>query len=303
MSSIALRIKSKKVDSLFSGEKGRTLLLGSSGLLGSFFQVYLQRNGHNTSNSKVDFASKDISAFERYILDTKPNTILNCSGMVDISKCEENPELAYHLNSVVPQILAKLARSTNAKFVHISSPSVFARGSMNHKENTKTSTVNSVYGLSKALGEKNVLQSNNKALICRLNFFSLSDKKQTFFGKLIEALQNRTTFDAFSDVLFNPIFGGDIPFIVSQLLSNGSNGLYHIVGSECISKLDFSKLTEKLMGLQSSQIRGVTSSGEFSTGLRSQNTCLSNKKLKLDGIVVPTITTSIKHSLAFYKVT
>jgi dTDP-4-dehydrorhamnose reductase len=291
------------VDSLFSGEKGRTLLLGSNGLLGSFFQVYLQGIGHNPTYSKVDFSSKDISTFQEYILDTKPNTILNCAGMVDISKCEENPELAYYLNSTVPKILAKLARSTNAKFVHISSPSVFTRGSMNHKENGKTSTVNSVYGLSKALGEKNVLQSNNKALICRLNFFSLSDQKRTFFGDLIDALQNGKPFDAFSDVFFNPIFGGDIPLIVSQLLNNESSGIYHVVGSECISKLDFSKLTEQLMGLQSSQIRGVTSSGEFSTGLRSQNTCLSNEKLKSEGVAVPTIARSVKNSLAFYKVT
>ena len=273
------------MDSLFSGEKGRTLLLGSNGLLGSFFQVYLQGIGHNPTYSKVDFSSKDISTFQEYILDTKPNTILNCAGMVDISKCEENPELAYYLNSTVPQILAKLARSTNAKFVHISSPSVFTRGSMNHKENGKTSTVNSVYGLSKALGEKNVLQSNNKALICRLNFFSLSDQKRTFFGDLIDALQNGK------------------PLIVSQLLNNESSGIYHVVGSECISKLDFSKLTEQLMGLQSSQIRGVTSSGEFSTGLRSQNTCLSNEKLKSEGVAVPTIARSVKNSLAFYKVT
>ena len=290
------------MDSLFSGEKGRTLLLGSNGLLGSFFQVYLQGIGHNPTYSKVDFSSKDISTFQEYILDTKPNTILNCAGMVDISKCEENPELAYYLNSTVPQILAKLARSTNAKFVHISSPSVFTRGSMNHKENVKTSTVNSVYGLSKALGEKSVLQTNNKALICRLNFFSLSDQKRTFFGDLIDALQNGKPFDAFSDVFFNPIFGGDIPLIVSQLLNNESSGIYHVVGNECISKLNFSKLTEQLMGLQSSQIRGVTSSGEFSTGLRSQNTCLSNEKLKSEGVAVPTIAMSVKNSLAFYKV-
>ena len=290
------------MDSLFSGEKGRTLLLGSNGLLGSFFQVYLQGIGHNPTYSKVDFSSKDISTFQEYILDTKPNTILNCAGMVDISKCEENPELAYYLNSTVPQILAKLARSTNAKFVHISSPSVFTRGSMNHKENGKTSTVNSVYGLSKALGEKSVLQTNNKALICRLNFFSLSDQKRTFFGDLIDALQNGKPFDAFSDVFFNPIFGGDIPLIVSQLLNNESSGIYHVVGNECISKLNFSKLTEQLMGLQSSQIRGVTSSGEFSTGLRSQNTCLSNEKLKSEGVAVPTIAMSVKNSLAFYKV-
>jgi dTDP-4-dehydrorhamnose reductase len=142
------------VDSLFFGENSRTLLLGSNGLLGSFFQMYLQRIGYNQLNSKVDFASMDIKTLQHYILDFKPNTILNCTGLVDISMCEEKPELAFYLNSVVPQILAELATSTNTKFVHISSPSVFVRGSLDHRESDKTSTANSVYGLSKATGEK-----------------------------------------------------------------------------------------------------------------------------------------------------
>ena len=291
------------MDSLFFGENSRTLLLGSNGLLGSFFQMYLQRIGYNQLNSKVDFASMDIKTLQHYILDFKPNTILNCTGLVDISMCEEKPELAFYLNSVVPQILAELATSTNTKFVHISSPSVFVRGSLDHRESDKTSTANSVYGLSKATGEKNILQSNNKALICRLNFFSISDRKRTFFSDLIETLQNGKTFYAFSDVFFNPIFGGDIPLIISQLLDNGCNGIFHVVGNECISKLDFSKLTAELMGLHSSQIQGIASSGGFSTGLRSQNTCLSNKKLKSEGVTVPPMVSSIRHSLAFYKIT
>ena len=119
----------------------------------------------------------------------------------------------------------------------------------------------------------------------------------------MEALQNGKKFDAFSDVFFNPLFGGDIPWIVSQLLFKGKNGLYNVVGSECVTKLHFSRLTEYLMNLQPSLIQGVSSKGEFSTGIRSRNTCLSNKKLKATGIAVPTIIRSIKNSLAFYKVT
>ena len=290
------------MDSLFSVNNNQTLILGSNGLLGSFYKVYFERLGCNSSDSKIDFAAQDISIFERYVLEMRPNTILNCSGLVDISLCEEMPELAYYLNSTVPHTLSKLAKSINAALVHVSSPSVFDRGSINHHENDSTSTVNSVYGLSKVLGEKNVLQSNNNAIVCRLNFFGSSERKRTFFGDLIAALQSRSNFSAFSDVFFNPLFGGDLPGIISQLLKQGRKGLYHVVGNECVSKLHFSRLTERLMGFQTSHIQEVVSWGEFSTGLRSRNTCLSNKKLKSDGIVVPTLIKSISNSLAFYKI-
>ena len=52
-------------------------------------------------------------------------TIINCTALADIEKCESDPEMAYWINCELPGIFSSISKSLDFKFVHISTDAVF----------------------------------------------------------------------------------------------------------------------------------------------------------------------------------
>ncbi len=92
----------------------------------------------------------------------------------------------------------------------------------------------------KWLGEQAVLEEDPSALITRVNLFgwSISGNRslaEFFFNKLSRG----DPCKGFTDVFFCPMLANDLGLLFLRMLDAGLRGLYHTVGSECISKYDF----------------------------------------------------------------
>ena len=78
----------------------------------------------------------------------RPDAIINCAGITDVTLCEENPELAYKVNALGARNLSIAARKVGAKFVQISTDDVFDGQSSEPYCEFDDTNPKTVYGLS-----------------------------------------------------------------------------------------------------------------------------------------------------------
>ena len=110
--------------------KKKILIAGGSGLLGSslldhfdkfkydiFYTIHKKKNNiKNVKSLKINFNNKlDINKLKNFNFDL----IINCIGLSNIERCEENYELAKKLNITIPNILNNFAKKNKIKIIHI----------------------------------------------------------------------------------------------------------------------------------------------------------------------------------------
>lgn len=97
----------------------------------------------------------------------RPDIIINCSGMTDISSCEENPSQAFKVNALGARNLAIVAAKMQAKMVQLSTDDVFDGKSTEPYTEFDITNPGTVYGKSKLAGENYVKEFTTKHFIVR----------------------------------------------------------------------------------------------------------------------------------------
>ncbi|OLQ87304.1 NAD(P)-dependent oxidoreductase [Vibrio ponticus] len=95
---------------------------------------------------------KDFATLEKAVLDTNPDVVINCIGLIkqhDVSKLHVE---AIEINALLPHKIAQLCDSIQARLVHFSTDCVFDGKTGNYLE-SDLPTATDLYGKSKCLGE------------------------------------------------------------------------------------------------------------------------------------------------------
>jgi dTDP-4-dehydrorhamnose reductase len=284
------------MNSIFLVNEKRIALLGSNGFLGSSISSELTKIGTEITRERMRVTTNAVE-MENFLDNHKVDEILNCIALADIPRCQSMPEEAKMLNSDFPGALARYSRRKQIRFVHISTPSVFESSHEGIDESVEVSLTNSIYGLTKSMGESYVQMENSAALICRVNFFGRSQFKDSFFDCLIEKLLMGEPYTAYQDVYFNPLYVGDLSRIIHEVAGKRLQGVLHVAGNECVSKYEFSTLIADELCISRDLIVGVLAKEVFHDEKRSTNTCVSTNRIKNLGVEIPDLKTTIKNSL------
>lgn len=213
------------------------------------------------------------------IKENKIKVLINCVGLTNVEKCEKNNDIAKYLNSIVPQILAKICKSCKIKFVHISTDHLFDGGKSFYEEIEIPNPVN-VYAKSKYIGERNVLNINKESLIIRTNFFGDGPKhKSSFSDTIINSLRDKKHISLFTDVFYTPIHIFELVRACEKLVKGKHIGIYNIVSTERISKYDFGIMIAKKFNFAENLILKCKISERFDLKKRPNDMSLSNKKI------------------------
>lgn len=277
----------------------RVLVLGGTGFLGRYFVDSLGKHAivHTTN---THFAGSDVKVqsmkfqkdkrneIETFIEMQNCETIINCTALADIEKCESNPEMAYWINCELPGFLSSISKALDSKFVHISTDAVFDGTTSFRTEHDMPSPL-SVYGKSKWSGEKLVLENNSQSLVARVNFFGQNSNKFSLFNFFYDNLISGKTILGFSDVHFTPLYAGDLVNAIMELMRLQASGLFHVVGDHRISKFDFGTLVAEIFGLPTIHLKEGKMNGTKGAALRSPDLSLSNDKIKSLGINLPSV--------------
>ena len=169
---------------------GRVVIAGGSSLLAFNwalvmryrFDVHLLLHRRSVKiqdvySHQADFTS--MVALRQLFDKINPSVIVNAAALTDVDECEREAEKAYDINVKLAKHLAILSNEVGADFIQISTDQVFDGEKRLYTELDVPNPINK-YGLTKWLGEKEVLCCKEDALVLRTNFFGWGPPSSAF---------------------------------------------------------------------------------------------------------------------------
>lgn len=209
---------------------------------------------------------------------TEPGIVVHTAGLTSVEACEGNPKLAQRINVELAENVALACARRGLALIHISTDHLFAGDRPNVDESEPTSPVNA-YGRSKAEAELRVLAAHPDALVIRTNFYGWGPSyRASFSDGIISSLRCGRTVNLFQDVNYTPILAETLANAAHELHRRGARGVFHVVGDDRLSKLDFGIELARQFTLDLARINPVSIADLPNLAFRPRDMSLSNKK-------------------------
>jgi dTDP-4-dehydrorhamnose reductase len=182
----------------------------------------------------------DFEAVARAFRQHPPRLIVHCAALSRSPVCQANPALAWKLNVEVTQRLAEIA--AEIAFILFSSDLVFDGQKGSYVE---TDAVNplSIYAETKVAAEQLVLPNRNHTVIrTSLNGGTSQAGDRGFNEELRQAWRAGQNTKLFEDEFRSPIPAEATARAVWELAVQNRPGLYHLAGSERLSRWQIGQL-------------------------------------------------------------
>ena len=285
----------------------KILVTGANGMLAKEVK---ERFGKENEIIATDVAELDITnekAVMDYIMNLKPEYIINCAAYTAVDKAEECYELADKINGDGPTNLAIAAKENNAKLVHISTDYVFG-GNLNldkdYKEDDKKAPV-TVYGKTKLHGEEGIQENLEEYYIFRTAWL-YGIGGNNFVKTMTKLGSSRDELNVVSDQHGSPTYAKDLTEIIYQAITKQiPYGIYNATNDGYTTWYDFTKEILDEQGIKC-KVNPVTTEEYIKMmnvvqAKRPFNSQMSKEKLKAQGINVPNWKDGLKRYLEEVK--
>ncbi|MDD2414761.1 MAG: dTDP-4-dehydrorhamnose reductase [Eubacteriaceae bacterium] len=266
----------------------KVLLTGCNGQLGRELTKQLTACQTDFVGYDIpDFDITDKKAMAEIIEKEKPSVIINCGAMTNVDGCETHREAAMKVNGEGPGKLAEIARDQDITLVHVSTDYVFdgngieENGKKRPYVETDAIDPKTVYGESKALGEKLVAQTAPKHFIIRTAW--LYGDGKNFVKTMLGLADTHPELTVVDDQVGSPTSTVDLARAILALIQTQQYGLYHGTCEGQCSWCDFAKAIFELSG-KPVHVVPVTSEEYPSDTPRPKYSVLENAGLKGLGI-------------------
>jgi dTDP-4-dehydrorhamnose reductase len=176
----------------------------------------------------------DFRAVERAFAEQRPSRVIHCAALSRSAACEADPALAERLNVSVPRHLCELAEAI--PFLFFSTDLVFDGRKGNYAEADAPNPL-SVYAQTKARAEAMVLKNPRHTVIrASLNSGVSPTGDRSFTEQMRRAWERGETLKLFTDEFRSPIPAAVTARAVWELLQRNEPGIYHVAGSERLSR-------------------------------------------------------------------
>lgn len=211
----------------------KTLIIGSSGMLGSdlckAFPDAVKLTHH-------DLDITDREQVIESILKIKPDVVINAAAYTNVDGCEDNKELAFQVNGYGPGYIAEACARAGAKLVHFSTDYVFDGSKKEYVESDIPDPIN-VYGDSKLLGEKKIIENMDDYRIVRISWlFGIHGKN--FVETMLKLSGEMDTVKVVNDQFGKPTYTMDLASKVKEIIEL-EPGIYHITNDGICSWYEF----------------------------------------------------------------
>lgn len=258
-------------------------ITGAKGQLGLELQRQLKQKG-NDEVIPTDYTTLDITdleAVKRFVLEHKPEVIINCAAHTAVDKCEEDVDNAYKINAIGGKNLAIAADEIGAKLVHISTDYVFdGENPVPRREDDKVSP-QTIYGKSKLLGEELVKTFCKKHFIIRTAW--LYGEGSNFVRTMLKLAETHAEINVVGDQFGSPTSTKDLAKAVIELMQTEYYGTYH---GTCEGECSWYDFACKIFELKDVKVKvnKVTSEEFVRPAKRPKYSVLDNFMLKLYGL-------------------
>jgi dTDP-4-dehydrorhamnose reductase len=242
------------------------IVTGASGLLGAAVVASsVQRNRkvlglyrqHAVSLPGAQFSTFDLTnraQVERVFEEFHPTAVIHCAAQTNVDWCQEHAEEARQVNVEASGVLAEIAVRHHAYLLYVSTDSVFDGVCGNYVETDPPAPLN-VYAQTKREGELVVLAAHDSAGIARVTTYGWNvQNKQCLAEWILEQLRSGKTVPGFTDVFFCPIVANDLAEILLDMVDRRAAGIFHVVGTEAVSKYEFARRLAQAFSLDPANV-------------------------------------------------
>ncbi len=246
----------------------KILILGSTGLLGQALASSLslknfQVTGVARKNADINIDITEDESLLNVLKNDDYDVIINTVAIVNLKTCNDDPGLAYKVNSRPASIIANYAKNNGAYFIQISTDHYYSGDKdLLHKETDNIKLLNE-YARTKYCGEVYALTSP-KALVIRTNIVGFKNSESpTFVEWIVNNLENNTSMNLFNDYYTSSISVKQFSNILYDIILKRPAGILNISSGECFSKEAFIRaLADKLdFSLGNSKSYSILKSG------------------------------------------
>ena len=272
--------------------KGKLLITGSNGFLGSNLVNHFLQNDYEVYGSdlqlvslggtQISYISGDLTdqKFASELIEkVKPDYVINTVALVNLDVCENDTAKAYQINVLTAKNIAQATGQKGIRMVHISTDHFFNGSKSYYSEDDIPNPVNN-YGKTKLEAEKECLNNNPNTIVIRTNFYGWSSNahKLTFGEWLYESLYYKKPINLFTDYYFSPIEVTALAEAVELAMKSEFKGVINIAGSERCSKYEFAIALADVFGLDKQMISAVKMDPQSFNVKRQPDLSLSNDK-------------------------
>jgi dTDP-4-dehydrorhamnose reductase len=266
----------------------KIVLIGSNGQLGSDLCIAL-KNRELVPLTDKDIDITDIDSVLAICKRHKPDVIINTAAYVLVDDCEENVDIAFHVNALGARNVAVAAQQIGSVMVHLSTDYVFGGDENRNVPYTEFDTPIplSTYGKSKLAGERFVEHLCPRYFIIRTSALfgkaGSSGKGGNFIETIIKLGKKQDKLNVVSDQVFSPTYAKDLAHKIGELIDTRYYGIFHVTNSGVCSWFEFSreilKLTRSKIG-----VVPIQTSGYPQKARRPAYSVLDNYHLRLLGM-------------------
>lgn len=238
-------------------DSSKFLITGANGQLGNALRQQYPE-AHFTDAAELDITSKE--AVERFDWSNVTH-IINAAAYTNVDGAETNEEICMKVNVEGVKNLANAAENNDLILVHISSDYVFDGKKESHTEGEEFSPI-SVYGLSKAEGDKEAIKAGRHYII-RASW--VIGEGHNFVRIMMGLAEKNISPTVVNDQIGRLTFTSELVRAIDHLISRGLPfGIYNVTNSgDPASWADITREIFRLLGRDDLIVTDTTTAEYF----------------------------------------
>lgn len=242
-----------------AGSRQRAIIVGASGLVGHALLEAWGEGAVGTYRTRprrglVPLDASDPGAVRALVERVDPTVVFFPAGEPNVEWCERHPEEARELN--LAPLLATLVAARGRLVVGYSTDYVFDGAAGPYDEDAPRGPL-SVYGRIKAELEDRLIEAGGVVIRTTTVFGPEPEPPRNFVLRLVESLRRAESVRVPLDQISTPTYAPDLAAAAVRIAGAG-DGIWHVAGSDLISRAALATLAAEVFGLPAALIRAVS---------------------------------------------
>jgi dTDP-4-dehydrorhamnose reductase len=258
----------------------KILITGAGGMLATALEAILSPSFRVTALTEKQLDITDKDAVMKSIREAKPDVLINAAAYTAVDRCEQEQDTANRVNGTAVGYLAQAAQLTGSRVIHISTDYVFDGEKDGPYTEEDTPNPVSVYGISKLMGEQELMKFTDNYIIIRTQWL-YGENGRNFVDTIIQLAQQKDELKVVDDQYGSPTYTKDLASVVRWFAEQGEikGRIFNFSNEGIVSWFGFAREIVKLSGIKTNIIP-VDSAGFPRPARRPHNSALDKTAVK-----------------------
>jgi dTDP-4-dehydrorhamnose reductase len=260
------------------------LITGADGQLGKELTRRISQSYSVITLGRKEMEITKQEDVEQNILKYKPKIVIHTAAFTKVDQCEIDRKQAFEVNCLGTGYVAQAASKIGARMFYISSDYVFDGQKCSPYSESDLPNPQSIYGMSKWLGERLVLYLTEGSVI-RTSWL-YGHEGNNFVKTMLELAKQKKEIRVVNDQIGSPTYVKDLAEAILELLDK-KNGIYHVSNSGSCTWYEFAQSILTEAGYNSKIVHPITTEEFGALAPRPNYSVLGHQSLHNENVQIP----------------